>query len=118
MGTLMKIKWKWDEIFEMSGEELRAELERRYVRIANAKLADKQDSFGWEQNSYSLEKSSNTRTGSTNDSAQNVGFPSETNRNSQVHDTPKDCLEQMDDNGLLCMLDECIESSQSDSVFH
>src|SRR5688572_15955398 len=120
MGTLMKIKWKWDEIFEMSGEELRAELERRYVRIANAKLADKQDSFGWEQNSYSLEKSSNTRTGSTSDSAQNVSFPSETNKNSQVHDTPKDCLEEINESVLSCMFDDCNESAQidSDSVSH
>src|SRR5688572_23178592 len=63
--------------FELEMESLRMQLEQLRGVTVKDKLGDKQDLFGWGQNSYGLEKSSNTRTGSTNDSAQNVSVPSE-----------------------------------------
>ena len=117
----MKIKLTLDDISEMSIEELREEVERLDAESEQRKkdheLKLERLREKWGQNSYGLEKSSNTRTESTNDSAQNVSFPSETNRNSQVHDTPKDCLEEIDESVFLCMFDESVHSN-SDSVSH
>ena len=51
-----------------------------------------------------------------------MSFPSETNKNSQVHDTTKDCLEEINESVLSCMVDNSNESAQSrpnsDSVVH
>ena len=97
--------WTWEERKRIENE-IRADISSEFDELAN-KIRR-------------FEKSSNTRTESTNDSAQNVSFPSETNRNSQVHDTPKDCLEEINESVFSCMFDDSNESAQSDSdsVFH
>ena len=85
------------------------------IRGSSKKLAEQNErvSFAQVVQKVSWDKS-------TNDSAQSVGFHSETKGNIKLHDKPKDCLNEMNDGVFSYMFDDSNVSVQigPDSVSH